>query len=404
VRINPFSLMSLILLVLFTLIMALLTVAKSNQVRKYSEGDPENREFKTIPKLRDEVNALKTSIAASQDAIGLRTREIRRLDNQLAISRIHIEGDRAISAIALPPADELANNPVTTATVTKDTTWKFTSDRISASQRRLETLRGLLESKDFQDNPALDEAIRKRQGELQDVTRKISDDDAQFRRDQDDLTKRLDDLEASRVKIEKQQRDDSSRQATKIVQLEDKISQLLELETRWMKEIDEDGRILEVANNQVVISIGARDKVFPGLLFAVFTSHKGKPVGKGMIEAIEVRDGITVCRILRQDDSTKQPIGMDDQIGNPVFDSHRPKTFYVAGEFKTYNKSDIEQFIRNTGGVISPTLGANCDFLVAGDRSDAEKNQARQFQVLAMDEAGILSFVQRSFAPKQTAK
>ncbi len=400
-RMNPFPLMSLILLVIFTLALAFLTVVKSNQVRAYNEGDPDDRTFKANGKLREEIGQLQARITGAKDGIALRGREIQRLDLQLSSSRLHLDGERAVAGLTLPPSDDLNGNPAVSLPGAKDTTWKFTSDLVSASARRMETLKGKLESRDFQENPSLDEAIRKRQQELQDTTKRISDDEAGFAKDREDLTKRLDDLAASKDKAEKQHREDYSRRATGVAKLEDDIRKLLELELRWMTEVEADGTIVETAANQVVIGIGSRDKVQPGLIFAVFNHEKGRYVPKGMVETIEVRDGISVCRILSQDNPKLYPIGKGDSVGNPVFDAVKPKTFYVAGEFKHYNKEDIEGFIRATGGVVATALGPNCDFLVAGERSEREQASARQFQILALSEDTLLSFVQKSFAPKK---
>lgn len=398
---NPFSFMALILLVIFTVAMAWLTVVKSNQVRTFLDGDPEQRDFQINAKLREEITRETTRAAVARDSVELRQREIRRLDLQLAANRIHLDGDRALGGVTLPVSEDLKDNPNTALTGQKDTTWKFTSDLISASVKRMEALKGKLESKDFQENPALEEAVRKRQQELQDITKKISDDEAGFAKDREDLTKRLDDLTAGKDKAEKQRREDFSRRATRVAQLEDRIRELLELELKWVTELEADGRIAETAGNEVIINLGTADKAFPGLIFAVFNHDKGRYVGKGMIETIEVRDTIAVCRILSQDNVKLHPIGRGDLIGNPVFDSHHPKTFFVAGEFKHYNKDDIEQFIRATGGVVAKVLGPDCDFLVAGERSEREQASARQFQILALKEDDLLSFVQKTFTPKK---
>ena len=399
-RINPISLMAMILLMVFTVVLALLTVVKSNQVRTYLEGDPENSAFRTNAKLKEEMNQLQKRIVDADAGAALRQREIDRLDRQLDQSRVHFSGDRLLAGITLPPSDELKDNPLTALAGQKDTPWKFTSDRVSNAVKRLDNEKAKVESRDFQDTTALDEAIRKRQGDLQEVTKRISDDEAMFARDHDDLTKRLDDINATREKAEKQHREDYSRRATNVSKLEDEIGKLLELELKWVTEIEADGTITESAASKVIIDIGAREKVFAGLLLAVFNHERGRYVAKGMVEVIEVRDNIAICRILRQDDPKLYPIGRGDSVGNPVFDARSPKTFFVAGEFKSYNKEDIESFIRATGGVVATTLGPNCDFLVCGERSDPERAAARQFQIQAMTEDQLLSFVQKTFAPR----
>ena len=398
-RINPVSLMSLIVLVIFTMLFAFLTVVKSNAVRTYTEGDPDDKNFKTNSKLREEVNSLQARIVAAHDAAALRARELNRLDLKLSEYRLQYADEKPIAAVNIPLGDDFKENPVATLSGQKDSTWKFTSDLISLSAKRMEALKAKLESRDFQDNPMLEEAVRKRQQELQDITKQISDDEASFAKDREELTKKLDDIAHGKDSAEKQHRDDYARRATKISQLEDDIRKLLELELKVMTEIDADGRIVETAPNQVIIDIGTKEKVFPGLIFAVFNHENGHYVPKGRVETIEARDGIAVCRILAQDNIKLYPIGRGDLVGNPIFDTKQAKTFYVAGEFKRYNKEDIEQFIRATGGVVAKTLGPNCDFLVSGDRSQIEQGRARQFQILSMDEDTLLSFVQKSFVP-----
>ncbi len=400
-RLNPVPLMSLILLVIITLLLAFLTVVKSNQVRTYLEGDPADGGFKSNAKMRDEITQLEARMKVANDSIQTHTRVIDELDRQLAVARIHLDGSRAVAGVTLPPNDDLKDNPAAVLAGQKDTTWKFTSDLIAASVKRSETLKTRSESAGFQDNPALDEAIRKRQQELQDITKRISDDDEAFARDRDDLTKRLDDIALGKDKAEKQHNEDYSRLSTKESGIVDDIRKLLELKLKWMSEIEADGQVMEVATNQVVINLGTRDKVFPGLLFAVFNQEKGRYLAKGMLETIEVRDGIAICRVLSQEDPRFYPIGKGDSIGNPVFATHAPKTFFVApGDFKHYNKEDIEQFIRATGGIVQGTLGPDCDFLVVGERSNVEAS-ARQFQALAMSEDTLLSFVQKTFPPKR---
>ena len=78
-----------------------------------------------------------------------------------------------------------------------------------------------------------------------------------------------------------------------------------------------------------------------------------------------------------------------------------PRSCTKTPEFMHYNKSDIEGFIRATGGVVAEELGPNCAFLVAGERSEIEQASARQFQILALKEDTLLNFVQKSFAPRK---
>lgn len=414
-RINPISFMSMILLVVFTLVLAVLTMVKSNQIDALEEGDPTMPTVRSISKIKKEINELEATIKAHSEAIALRQREIDRLDfgdvgtaaqpvkrHGTGQHGIYVTTDgKMLAGVSTPDTPELTADNKTLRL--KESPWKVTADLVTSNSRRLENLKSKYESVEQQSNAPLDESIRKRQDELQTVLKKIGDGEAQFSHDKEELTKRLDELTSSKEKLEKAHRDVYSRNATKISQLEDQIRGLLELELRWVTDIEADGEILQAAGNQVIVNLGLKDKAFPGLLFEVATRSHGGYQRKGAIELIEVKDSISIGRITTQDDVKRNPIGKGDQIGNPVFDVLKPKVFHVAGEFKQYNKEDLEQFIRSTGGLISPVLGPGCDFLVAGDRSDREQDNARQYQILAMKEESLLKFVQRTFAPKTAA-
>jgi NAD-dependent DNA ligase len=94
------------------------------------------------------------------------------------------------------------------------------------------------------------------------------------------------------------------------------------------------------------------------------------------------------------------PLSQNDYIGNPVFSTRRPKVFVLAGEFKVHNKSDLEMFIRQTGGIVRDKLSPGVDILVAGDRSDQDKDNAREYAVHAMSEEQLLKYIRRDFLPK----
>ncbi len=397
-RINSFSLMSLILLVLFTVVTAALTYVETSRIRTYYEGDPEQSNFKTNDKLKREVAELETNIAGHRNELASRERELWRLDLALAAHRVDYARGEMIASVALPdkPTATIRGNEIPL----KDAAWKQAGDRAAAVAKRMDSRRQTYEAGARQSLPSLDAAISARQEELQAILKRISEQDAQFQKDREDLTKRLDELTATREKGEKQHRQDYSTRATKVAQLEDRIRTLLELELKWVEELDTDGQILEVAPGSLVIDLGSRERLQPGALFTVFNHDRGRYVEKGRVEVISVNQTIAVARILSQIDTRRNPIGKGDLIGNPVFDVKKPKTFVVAGEFKHYNKDDLERFITAAGGIVTQELGPGCDFLVAGDRSDREQANARQYQILAMKEDQLLQWVQPSFAPK----
>jgi hypothetical protein len=60
----------------------------------------------------------------------------------------------------------------------------------------------------------------------------------------------------------------------------------------------------------------------------------------------------------------------------------------------------LEIFIKRSGGLIVQKLGPGVDFLVAGNRSEREQAQAREYQVLGMKESQLLKYVQPLFVPR----
>ncbi len=415
-RINPVPLTALIVCVIFTLAFTVLVIVKSGDVRRLYEGDPERAAFKPIPKLKEEVNLKLNKIESAQKAINARKQELYRLDLRGNAARLYYTDGELLGGVSTPGNTDADIRGASRKL--KDSTWKLTSDLIAMDAGYLDKLKAEYEGPERQTFPQLDEAIKKRQDELRDVLKKISDQEASFQADKERLAAQLETLTAERDKAEKKTHEDTSLRLSHINQLEDRIRDLLELDIHWMVDHDKAGKIIGNAGldpdgtviqadgqyQKVIINRGSHDNVFPGLLFEVFSYNRGAYLQKGRVEVIEVQDEISTCRMISQADAKRNPIASGDYIGNPVFDSRKPKVFVVAGEFKHYNKEDLETFIRRTGGVVREKLGPGCDFLVvqgeSTDRSDAERAAARQYQILVIREDELLQFVQTTFAPK----
>lgn len=414
-RINPVPLMALIICVIFTLIFTVLVIVKSGDVRRHMEGDPERASWKWNEKLRGEVREKTNAIREAEKSIALRKQELYRLDLQGNVRRLYYDEGELLGGVATPGAEtgDVRGQQVKL----KDSSWSLTQQLIRKDVEYMDGLRKEYEGPERQEFPSLDEAIKRRQDELRNVTKKIADQDAGYQADRERLAAQLEALTAERDRIERRSREDAGLRYSRINQLEDRIRELLELDLHWMIERDKEGKVTgkaglepdgsllqaDTQGNKVIIDKGARDRIFPGLIFEVFTFERGAYNEKGRVEVIEVQDTIAVARIISQLDSRRNTIGRGDFVGNPVFDSRNPKVFVVAGEFEHYNREDLEQFIRRTGGVVWPTLAPGANFLVAGERSEKEQADARQYQILALKEEDLLSYVQTTFAPKDKA-
>ncbi|MBA3699095.1 MAG: hypothetical protein H0W78_09590 [Planctomycetes bacterium] len=394
-KVQPLLISILIILVVFTLVFTGLVINESTQITEMQEGGEDAR-GETVPSLMSKVSELKIKVRESENAIEVRKRELRRADLELAKARYLIVGDKVVAGIATHDQTEIDGKPLA------DSSWALTRTLIATSQKDTASLKAEHESPIRQKFEKLDQAVANRQDELQAVLKRINDQEGAFREDQERLNAQVETLGAEKEKAEKSNREDYSRRATRIGQLEDRIRDLLELELRWLTDLEPEGRLLEVnpTSPHVIINLGSSDRVVPGLIFEVFQYDRGKYVEKGMIEVVQTQAQIATCRVLNVKDARKMPLSQNDYIGNPVFSTRRPKVFVVSGEFKTHNKEDLEMFIRQTGGIVREKLSPGVDILVAGERSDKDQDNAREYAVHAMTEEQLLKYIRRDYAPK----
>jgi len=395
VKVQPLLISILVILVVLTLLFTFLVIHESSQITEMVEGG-EGAHGATVTALKTEVNDLRLKIRSSEAAVELRKREVYRADLELAKGRYLLVGDKVLAGIATHDQTEIDGKPL------PDSSWALTRTLIATSQKDTESLKAEHESPIRQKFEKLDQAVANRQDELQAVLKRINEQEGAFREDQDRLNAQIETLGVEKEKAEKANRADYSRLATKIGQQEDRIRDLLELELHWLTDLEPEGRLLEVnpTSPHVIINLGASDRVVPGLLFEVFQYDRGRYVEKGMVEVVQTQAQIATCRVLSVKDPRKLPLSQNDYIGNPVFSTRRPKVFVVSGEFKTHNKEDLEMFIRQTGGIVREKLSPGVDILIAGERSDKDQDNAREYAVHAMTEKQLLKYIRRDYVPK----
>jgi NAD-dependent DNA ligase len=394
-KIHPILISILVLLVIFTLAFTFLVIRESNQITAIIDGG-EGSAGPTLGKLKDEHDDLTIKIRVAEEAVALRKRELYRADLELAKYRYYLAGNKVINGIATPEQAEADGHPLS------DSSWALTRSLVAISQRDMEALKQEHESPARQKYDKLEAAVSSRQEELQAVLKRINDQEGAFKEDQNRLEAQVTTLNTEKEKTGIANREDYSRRETRIGQLEDKIRDLLELELHWLKDLEPEGHVLEVnpTSPHVVINLGASDRVVPGMIFEVFQYNRGSYVEKGLLEVVQTEPQISTCRVLSVIDNRKNPLSQNDYIGNPVFSTRRPKVFVVAGEFKTHNKEDLEMFIRQTGGIVREKLSPGVDVLIAGDRSDKDQDNAREYNVFAMTEAQLLKYIRRDYKPK----
>ena len=394
-NIHPVLISILVVLVLVTLVFTFLVFHENGQITTMLKGDGEGSK-NTLTSLKSESDDLKQKVNAALEAIELRKREVYRGDLELAKVRYALAGDKVLAGVATPDQQEIDGKRL------KDSQWALTRDLLAISVKDMDGLKQEHESPARQKFLKLEEAIAARQNELQAVLKRINDQESEFKTDQERLNAQVDNLNKEKDKAEKMNREDFSRRATRIGQLEDKIRTLLELELRWLHDLDPVAKLLEVSptSPHAIMNLGSADRIVPGLKFEVFQYDRGRYVEKGMVEVVKTESQIATVRVLSVIDEKNAPISHNDYLGNPVFSTKRPKVFVVSGEFKTHNKEDLEMFIRQTGGIVRDKLSPGVDFLIAGERSDKDQDNAREYQVLAMTEAQLLKYIRRDYKPK----
>ena len=121
-----------------------------------------------------------------------------------------------------------------------------------------------------------------------------------------------------------------------------------------------------------------------------------------MCEVIDSDRSISTCRVIERTGDRRNPIAAGDLIANPIYDTRRQLSFYLAGDFKYFNRNDLATFIQATGGNVVETLEPGVDYLVVGEgsetRSELARDTAREFRIEAMKENQLINFVQTTFA------
>ncbi|HUW56607.1 MAG TPA: hypothetical protein VMZ92_08220 [Planctomycetota bacterium] len=131
------------------------------------------------------------------------------------------------------------------------------------------------------------------------------------------------------------------------------------------------GRVLrsEWHTKKVVISLGERDGVFPGLGFEVYhISRNGTRIVKGKIEIVEVLRESSVATIIETD--PVQPIVVGDAIQTLFLPIPREKKFVIAGFIppgSIYDKAEMKAIIKLNGGEVQEEVTLYTDVLILGE-------------------------------------
>ncbi len=191
--------------------------------------------------------------------------------------------------------------------------------------------------------------------------------------------------------VKKKGRAENAGLDTRVVQLQDRVSELTQQRELGTKELKPDGQLLEAAATDgfVVLNIGQRHNLRKGTRFTVYNRRAGKINLKGVIEVTRVEELISTARVLEETDHN-DPLLSNDYISNPVYSPDKVKGFAIRGDFTRYSKDELRRFIIENGGRYDEELSVNTDYLVAGERSEAALQQAIKIGISILSEEQLI--------------
>jgi hypothetical protein len=160
-----------------------------------------------------------------------------------------------------------------------------------------------------------------------------------------------------------------------------------------------DGRIILVDEQTKIVhlNIGTDDGVYQGLYFSVY--DKSAPIprdggGKAEIEIFNVGNNVSSARIVTS--TKKNPIAVNDNVANLIWDSQEQNIFVIAGSFDIngdgvtdYDAVEkITGHINQWGGIVSSSIGVDTDFVILGSAPRERKKptfEQMELDPLAMD-------------------
>ena len=392
-KIDAGLLMWIIALAVLSLAFGLLAFSRHGDwvaYREGLEGDP----------LHRSQDALQAVLAHN----ATRRSEIAQLEKQIEQQEAHIrELDFDLIGHGAYWSDQVQHNGWLVGSDDQETTWKTTEQVIAQRAARLQIWSEMHRSPEVQRFDELDRLINQFQVNQQEVLTRAADAQARFETDREGLILELDRFAAENREVDTQFNLSKSTLETEKLKLDAKIRELLDLRLEWFAETEKfaEAQRVDLGKRYVILNKGLGDGVLLGLRFEMFTIDAGKYVVKGLVEVVELDEHIAKCRILEEVDPRHMPLHPGDMAGNPVFSPGDPKVFVFAGEFKHFNRSDLENFVRDLGGEVWPEIRPGVDFLVAGDRSEGVQDKAREYRLLAMYEDTLVRFLTTTFKPTQ---
>ncbi len=148
--------------------------------------------------------------------------------------------------------------------------------------------------------------------------------------------------------------------------------------------VEEDGRVIDFDpdSDMVVLDIGGRERVRPGMRFDIYWREKGgMPDWKGKVEVIHVdgKVGISQARVIREPEFVRsgnrlveKTYNPDDPItpgciaANPYFNPKLRSSFALVGEFEHHTTDELKKLLTAEGASEVVDDVAHATFVVLG--------------------------------------
>ena len=379
-------------LAVLSLAFGLLTFSRQGQLEVYTKGSD-----------AEPFYAPKDSLEAVLEHNANRRREITSLEKSIAQQEAHIrELDFQLTGYGAYWSDQVQHNGWLLGGENQESAWKTTEQVLAQRAARLQYWSEVHRNPAAQSFDELDELINKFQVDQQEVLTRAADTQARFEIDRENLLLELDRLAVESREVDMAFNLSKGTLETEKLKLDAQIRELLDLRLEWFTETEKfaEAQEVDLQNRYVILNKGLGDGVLPGLRFEMYTFDAGKYVVKGLVEVVDLQEHIAKCRILEEVDPRRMPLHPGDMAGNPVFSPSDPKVFVFAGEFKRFNRSDLESFVRALGAEVWPEIGPGVDYLIAGNHSESVQDKAREFRLLAMYEDTLVRFLTTTFSPR----
>ncbi|GJM18713.1 MAG: hypothetical protein DHS20C14_09260 [Phycisphaeraceae bacterium] len=387
------TLLGMLCLALFVLTMVFYGQAQSER-RDATAAEEASRTYVTGPERNMEsVRAIAERAGQSRESVvSYLVRELRETMDIASGSPGSTVAELRDRLTAVEGAD---SNPLTEVIATREREIASLENQLAQAQR------------DFDAANTEREAFAQRVNELSDqytaagevLTERVDDYGSQLISFQDGLgmgDERYE-QEIARVRAGAEQREDqleSQLESTRRdnLVLQDQLRRLRsEGDPNAVRPLDEaslvDGAVdrVDAPANEVILSIGRRQKIVLGMTFGVFsdaTEIRPDPatgiysVPKAVVEVTRVEGNFSRARIISE--SRGNPIIRGDVVANAVYDPSKTYKMVVYGLFDRNNdglatrleRDDVEALINAWGGEVVDSIEGDIDFLILGERPE----------------------------------